>query len=327
MLDIISIGDAGLDTFVTLHEATVNCSLNKDNCLFCINYADKIPIDGWEQTVGGNAANNATASSRLGLRAAIWTITGVDNIGVLIKKTMKAEKVAVNFIQSDKKQLTNQSIVINFQGERTILVHHNQRAYKLPKLPAARWIYFTSMGAGSETVFSDLLLYLKKSKTKLAFNPGTFQLKLGMNILKPVLAQTYALFVNREEAGRLLETPAEKDFHILTKNLARLGPKLVVITDGPAGAHAWDGQQCYFMPILKSAPVVERTGAGDSFASAFVSALQHGQGIDEALRWGTLNSASVIGQVGPQAGLLKLSLMKKQLVKYKSLQPKLCQNH
>lgn len=324
MYDIISIGDAGLDTFVILEDAMVNCTLDKANCQFCMNYADKIPVEGWQQTVGGNAANNAVASSRLGLRAAIWTIIGPDSSGVLIKKTMEKEKVAASFIELDKKQPTNQSLVINFQGERTILVHHNQRSYKFPKLPAVPWIYLTSMGSGSEKIFPALLNYLKKNKIKLAFNPGTFQMKLGINVLKPVLAQTTALFVNLEEADRILGTPEEKDAHKLTKNLAAFGPKIIVITNGSEGAHAWDGKRCYFMPILKEAPIVERTGAGDAFAGGFTAALQYNHGIDEALRWGTFNSASVIGKVGPEAGLLRLREMKRQLVNYKTLLAQAC---
>ncbi len=324
MYDIISIGDAGLDTFVILEDATVNCVLNKANCQFCINYADKIPVEGWKQTIGGNAANNAVASSRLGLRAAIWTIIGSDSSGALIKKTMKAEKVAANFIELDKKHPTNQSLVINFQGERTILVHHNKRLYKLPKLPASSWVYLTSMNSGAEKIFPALLNYLKKNKIKLAFNPGTFQMKLGIDVLRPVLAQTTVIFVNLEEAGRILGTPEEKDMHKLSKNLAALGPKIVVITNGAKGAHAWDANGCYFMPILKNAPVVEMTGAGDAFAGGFVAALLYNHSINEALRWGTFNSASVIGKIGPEAGLLRLRQMKRQLANHKTLIAQAC---
>ena len=79
MYDIITLGDAGLDTFVMLEDGKINCTLDKANYQFCINYADKIPVDGWQQTIGGNAANNAVGLSRLGLSAAIWAIVGSDS--------------------------------------------------------------------------------------------------------------------------------------------------------------------------------------------------------------------------------------------------------
>lgn len=324
MLDIISLGDATLDTFVGLNEAMVNCSINKDSCQFCFNYADKIPVTSWQTTIGGNAANNAVAMSRLGLSAALWTIVGQDTVGNEIKATMRNEKVSPSLIQTDKKAPSNQSFIINFQGERTILIHHNKRRYILPKLPKSAWLYLTSMGEGSEKVFPALAKHIKKAKTKLAFNPGTFQLKLGGRGLKSMLELTDVLFLNVEEAARVLGKGAERDLHILTKGLLALGPKIVVITDGPNGAHATDGKKCWFMPIQAKALVVERTGAGDSFASGFLSALLHGQSVDEALRWGTLNAASVIGQVGPQAGLLPLAVIKKQLKAYKQLSAQAC---
>jgi len=52
MLDIISIGDATLDTFVRVHDATVSCTLDKKACQLCFNYAEKIPIQQMNQTLG-----------------------------------------------------------------------------------------------------------------------------------------------------------------------------------------------------------------------------------------------------------------------------------
>ncbi len=324
MYDIISLGDSTLDTFVGLNEAMVNCSINKDSCQFCFNYADKIPVTAWQTAIGGNAANNAVAVSRLGLKAALWSIVGQDAVGSEIKATMRQEKVSPRLIQTDKKEPSNQSFIINYQGERTILIHHNKRHYILPKLPKSRWLYLTSMGEGSEKVFPSLAKYIKTTKVKLAFNPGTFQLKLGGRGLQSMLKLTDVLFLNVEEAAQLLGRPAEKDLHVLTKGLLALGSKIVVITDGQNPTTATDGQKCWLMPIRADAPVVERTGAGDAFASGFLSALLHGQAGPEALRWGTLNAASVIGQVGPQAGLLNLQTMNQQLKRYKQLSAEAC---
>lgn len=324
MYDIISLGDSTLDTFVQLNEATVNCNINKDSCQFCFNYADKIPVTSWATAIGGNAANHAMALSRLGRKAALWTIVGNDKVGQQVKAAMRREKVATSLIKTDAAAPTNQSFIINFQGERTILIHHNHRHYVLPKLPPSRWVYLTSMGEGSARVFPALARHLKQKKIKLGFNPGTFQLKLGAAKLKGMLKLSDALFLNVEEAARLLGKPAAKDWHTLSGGLQKLGPKIIVITDGQNGAHAWDGARCFSMPILTRAPVVERTGAGDAFASGFVGALLYGETVSEALRWGTFNSASVIGQIGPQAGLLTLREMKRQLIKYKNLLAQAC---
>jgi ribokinase len=95
------------------------------------------------------------------------------------------------------------------------------------------------------------------------------------------------------------------DLHDLFNRLHELGPKIVCITDGPDGAYASDGQNRYQMPLYPDpAPPLERTGAGDAFASTFVAALAKGNTLEGALQWAPINSMSVVQHPGAQAGLL-----------------------
>ena len=57
--DVISVGDATLDVFVDLIEASVHCNLRQEECQLCLSYADKIPVEKVQRVIGGNAANNA----------------------------------------------------------------------------------------------------------------------------------------------------------------------------------------------------------------------------------------------------------------------------
>jgi sugar/nucleoside kinase (ribokinase family) len=79
-----------------------------------------------------------------------------------------------------------------------------------------------------------------------------------------------------------------------------------VITDGGNGSFVYDGSKFFKAGVLP-VDAYERTGAGDAFGSGCLSAIIKNKPLDEALVWGTLNSASVIGYVGPQKGLLKES--------------------
>ena len=60
----------------------------------------------------------------------------------------------------------------------------------------------------------------------------------------------------------------------------------------------------YFHLGIFDSPLVERTGAGDSFAVGFLAGLIQTDDVQKGLIWGTLNSASVVSKVGPQPGLL-----------------------
>jgi len=84
-----------------------------------------------------------------------------------------------------------------------------------------------------------------------------------------------------------------------------LGVNVIVITDGPDGAYASDGQQMFSMPNYPDpADPFDRTGAGDAFASTITAALALGESLEAALLWAPINSMSVVQKLGAQAGLL-----------------------
>ncbi len=319
-LDIISVGDATLDIFIRVSEASVIYSDDHLSGLLCFNYSDKIPIERLDRTVAGNAANNAVGSARLGLKTAFHSILGDDETGHAVVETMKREGVSLKLLRVDKKRPSNYSVVINYKAERTILTHSEPRTYIALKLPVSEWIYYTAIGKNHERLERDIVSHAKKTATKLAYNPGTNQLREGMKRIGPTLAVTSVLFVNKEEAQLLVGR--QQSMGALLGALRATGPKIVVITDGPHGSNVYDGVDMYSMGVFPVKPV-EMTGAGDSFATAFLAALHYGVPVHEALRWGAANAASVITKIGPQAGLLHLPELKRMLTRFKNVKPKL----
>lgn len=301
--DMISIGDTSLDTFLKINDASLLCSLDKDSCWFCLNYADKIPVEDLHFTPGGNACNNAVGSARLGLKTALYTILGDDDSGQRILKTIKKEKVDPVYVKVQKNGRTNYSSVLTYKTDRTILVYHNPRTYQLPPLTKTQWVYLTSMGKGFEKIHAQLLRYLTKNGAKLAFNPGTHQLIAGEKSFETILRACGVLILNKEEALTVLGDHTDIQMKDMLAGLHHLGPEIVVITDGAKGAFGFDGKNFYRMSPMP-AHVVERTGAGDAFSTGLLAALSHGFPLQKALMWGSANSASVIEHIGPQAGLL-----------------------
>jgi sugar/nucleoside kinase (ribokinase family) len=137
-------------------------------------------------------------------------------------------------------------------------------------------------------------------------------MKAGIERLKRIYQRSEILILNREEAA-FVSGGDVKDVHGLFKLLHALGPKIVIITDGPNGAYASDIHSTAVMPLYPDpAPPLERTGAGDAFASTLVAALVKGLSLEEALQWAPINSMNVVQNVGAQAGLLT----EKQLLEY-----------
>ncbi len=321
-IDLLTIGDATIDTFMTPLESETLCSIDKKQCLICFNYGDKIPVKNLAFSVGGNAANNAVGIERLGINSSIVLTLGDDNVGNMIIERLKAEGVDMTYVIQQPGTTSNYSTVISYSGERTIFVYHAPRSYEFPvQLPATPWVYLTSMGESFRPFYNHINEWLKKNpNVKLAFNPGSWQLRAGPEAITEIMARTHMIYVNREEAEKLtgFGESAGKDREFLIA-LSKLGPKICVITDGGGGSMAYDVLNGKFFKagILPVDPY-ERTGAGDAFGSACLAAIIHGKSLDEALAWGTVNSASVIGYTGSQKGLLKLTEIDEWLKRAKS---------
>ena len=309
--DIISIGDATIDHFILFHDANVNCEIKEETCQLCMNYADKLPVDQYLSLVAGNAANNAVGSSRLGLNTATYLVLGNDENGRRIKNQLESEGVYTSYIELRENQETNSSFVLSFKGERTILVYHVPRAYKLPDLGQTKWIYLTSTGRGYESLFHEVLKFVRKNGIKLGYNPGTFQLRGDVGLMAEVLKNSEVVFINVEEAQSILGA-RHRDEKKLLEGMKKMGVGMAVITDAHAGAYAYGGEKYYHMPEF-SPDRVETTGAGDAFATGFMSALNYDLPIADALRWASINANSVVQKIGPQAGLLTRAAIEQRI--------------
>lgn len=331
--DLLTIGDCTVDIFTFPERAHVHCQLHGEQkvdgsaspnlatskerrCELCLSAADKVSSKGFELTFGGNAANVAVGASRLSLKTGIYTHVGNDLFGKETLENFKKEKVDTSLVEVDKDQATNVNVIISSGGERTILTSHRPRQYLVPSV-FSPWVYFSSLAPGHDYFHAPFVRYIHEGRVKLAFNPGSYQIKEGLAAYGQLLKITEVLILNREEVGRLLRLDhALKPERELLSRLRDLGPRIVVVTDGLQGAYAFDGYEFIFQPAT-GVRAKERTGAGDAFSCGLVSALVLGKGLKEALKWGTLNAESVTQQVGAQAGLLTRAKLEKAAARLK----------
>ena len=306
-LDFIAIGDTVVDEFIKLKEAHVSCDENNENCTISMRWGEKIPYDfSMLVPAVGNSSNAAVAAARLGLSAGLVSNVGKDRYGEEILATLANEKVDVSHIQIHEKIPTDHYYILWYESERTILTQHEDFPFAWSgDIAAPKWIYLSSAGQHPDKLYAELISWLAEHpETKLAFQPGTLQINAGKEKLSSLYRASEVVACNKGEAQRILET-SEEDMGKLLDALHELGPKIVLVTDGPKGAFVSDGSQKLKVPMYPDPkPPFERTGAGDAMTSTFVVALALGKAIKEALLWGPINSMSVVQHVGAQKGLL-----------------------
>lgn len=323
-IDVLCVGDVVTDAFIKLlpTEAEVEQD-QKKHPLLCMTFGTKIPFKEAVVVNGvGNSPNAAVCFAKLGLHSSLYANIGDDQVGEDMLMSLRAHKVSTEFVKTHRRMASNYHYVLWYGADRTILIKHEPYDYKWPAIGEARkprWIYLSSIGEKARHIHQDITEYLTDNPSvKLAFQPGTFQIREGVQKLIRLYERTELFAVNLEEA-QIITGNNTREVPVLIRALHNYGPKIVVVTDGPNGSFASDGSTIWSMrnyPDPK--PPYDRTGCGDAYTSTFVGALASGEDIQTALQWAPINPMSVAQQTGAQAGLLS----KQNLLKLLSKAPK-----
>jgi ribokinase len=308
-IDVLSVGDIVTDAFIKLLDDEATSYENEEGKWLAMKFGQKLPFDHVEILEAvGNAPNASVSFAKLGLSSGLIANVGGDMHGRDMITSLHNKGVDSRFVRINPDKKSNYHYVLWYKEERTILIKHEEYDYHWPHLKpeeVPQWIYFSSISKNALPFHDDMVEWLNKNpEVKLAFQPGTFQIDAGTERLQHLYERTEVLVLNREEAVEVTKGNYD-DLHDLFNKLHELGPKIVCITDGPAGAYGSDGENRFKMPPYPDpGPPKERTGAGDAFTSTFVAALIKGNNVEGALQWAPINSMNVVQNVGAQEGLL-----------------------
>lgn len=310
MFDVITIGSSTIDVFIRSDSKQIDIEKVNHHEDVCLPIGSKILINELHVSTGGGANNAAVSLARLGLKTGWIGILTNSHNSLIIKDLIKKEKISFLGSEINKGDIGYSVILIGLKNNRTILTYkgvNNSLKYShVKKQLNTRWIYSSSMMGES---WNTLKKILKNNKAKFAFNPSSYLAMKGKKFLMPVLKYCNLLILNKEEAQFLLNSKTE--IKGLLKALQKIVP-LVVITDGNNGAYSFDGKEMLRL-IPKKTKIIETTGAGDAFASAFLAALINKRSIKECLLWGHAQACSVLSKIGAKDELLKKNKLLKNL--------------
>jgi ribokinase len=312
VFDVLCIGSAKIDIFLSIYNESPYIHLDKDANELCVAYGQKIPINQCSLELGGNACNVAVGLSKLQVKTAVMAEIGKDEFAQKIINILSGEKVDTSKILQTEAKQSSFSTILSFKGERTIFSEHVERDHDFNfENISAKWIYLTSLGNKWIDAYLKAVDFAKKTNCRLAFNPGTLQIDSDQNNMLSVIALTDILFVNKEEAIKISNEKNE-NVNLLLESLQRLGPKVAVITDGANGSYTMNEKGEFFSQPAVSTSIIEKTGAGDAYASGFLAATFSNLPIPIAMKWGALNASETMTATGAQNGLLSREEMEKK---------------
>jgi len=264
---------------------------------------EKLSASDYSICAGGSGANVAAGLDRADMDVDLYTEVNDDVFGRHIQESLGPR---IRFHNSVTKHPTSTSVVLRTGSERTIITAHYPQGRFPEGLSSTGAIYLGPIHVGAGDFCERLVDHVCRSHQLLCVNPSIDMIMNRRADLLTILRKTEILFVNAHEAQQLTHVGSNAKIHERMRSLHELGPRIVCLTVGENGAYAGlaQGQLFRALAMVGQFPAVDATGAGDSFASGFTSRYLVSESIQEALAAGIINSASVVGKVGGQAGLL-----------------------
>jgi ribokinase len=314
-ISILAIGAATQDVFLIGKVLTAKRDVRDNSYVEQFPLGDKLNLDEVFFETGGGASNAAVTFARLGLKSSFMGKIGQDPAGAEVLRVFKKEGVDAERVVYDEKLSTGySSILLAPNGERTILTYrgasHNLKAndFHIKNL-RADWFYISSL-AGNMDLLARLIKHAKQHGIKVAFNPGRDELG-QLKKLRKLLPDIEILIGNYEEMRLIFGGESAEE--VLSRSFGACA--YVVMSDGPNGTYVTDSDKLYYAGQYQKVKVVDRTGAGDAFGSGFVAAIAQGLSLEHAVTQGSANATSVIQKIGPKAGILRTSRLKRMKLK------------
>ncbi len=313
MATIVTFGSATWDAFSELEKGDYRV-IEDDKFLtkkaICFPLGSKVIIDKLNFFSGGGGTNTAATFAKQGFEVSYLGRVGNDGQGTMVLEELEEIGVDISMVVRDKERPTAFSLILPTpQGKRSILAYrgacHFMREETIPwsSIKKADWFYIAPLSGESVNLFKPLIKFAREQNIKIALNPSISQVEMIKNSDQSLLGDIDLLVLNNEEAALLTDSAINQEERMLKIILESL-KGVLAITSGVRGALASDKENIFKAPI---APVTVRacTGAGDAFASGFLSGLLEKNDIEYAIRLAILNAAGCVSKVGAKEGLLK----------------------
>lgn len=316
-LDVICIGAAIVD--VPLQPVS-------KNIFDCESY----PLEQISMTIGGDAINEATIISRLGHPTALFSMVGNDAVGRFILEHCQKNNIDTEGIRVRDGIDTSINVgLVTADGERTFVTNRNGSLWKmniddvdLDRISEARLLSFASFFNNPLLKNDAMVRIFKKAKES--------NMPICADMIKPRLGETFDdvaealsyvdyFFPNCDEAREMTN---EQELPKVADKILSYGVKTVIIKIGKQGVYikSQKGDEM-IVPTMKGVKRVDTIGAGDNFASGFISGILEGKSLKECGEYGNVTASIAITTIGATTGVQNRAMWDETMAAYREQFP------
>ena len=286
---------------------------------------ESFPLQQISMTIGGDAINEATIISRLGHKVALMSMVGKDTVGNFIVE--HCEKNSIDHASVKMKEGIDTSInvgLVTADGERTFVTNRNGSLWKMTidDVDLSRFSQAKLLSLAS--IFNNPLLdcpalvkiFEEAKKNDMIICADMIKARLGETLddIKEALSYVDYFFPNYDEACMMTgETELEKIADIFLD----CGIRNVIIKTGKDGCYikSKDGS-VLIVPAMKGITAIDTIGAGDNFASGFITAILDGKSLQECAEFANVTASISVQSIGATTGVQHKLQVKERLKEY-----------
>ncbi len=288
--------------------------------------SESYPLNQIAMTIGGDAINEATVMSRLGHKIGLMSLIGDDAVGHFILEHCRSNGIDTLGMKIRKDIDTSINVgLVTPDGERTFVTNRNGSLWKmniddinLDFITRGKILSFAS-------IFNNPLLN-NDAMVKIFKKAKAAGMIICADMIKPRLGETFDdvaealsyvdyFFPNNDEA-RIMT--GEQEIPKVADKILSYGVGHVIIKIGKQGVYikTQDGTEM-IVPAMKGITAIDTIGAGDNFASGFITGLLEGKSLKECGEYGNVTASIAITSIGATTGVKNRAMWDKQLALYK----------
>lgn len=286
---------------------------------------ESYPLQQISMTIGGDAINEATVMSRLGHKIGLMSLVGKDAVGNFIIEHCQKNGIDYSGIQVKEGIDTSINVgLVTADGERTFVTNRNGSLWKmtiddvdLSRLSEARLLSLASIFNNPLLDCRALVSIFREAKRQdMIICADMIKARLGETLddIREALGYVDYFFPNYEEACLMTgQTELEK----IADTFLDCGIKHVVIKTGKKGCYIKSQDQSVLeVPAVQGITAIDTIGAGDNFASGFITAILEGKSLEACAQFANVTASISVQSIGATTGVKNRAQVEERLKEY-----------
>lgn len=280
---------------------------------------DKIEVLAKEPKIGGMIANAASIYAGYGRKTYFISQLNKSPLTSVLTKALQANGIDTSHIVYDQNLRDSKTIIIIVEGEHTIFIPETGIEYMpIPEetfqlICGAKYIYMTIGSYYRAMKYNSMASYdiIKKARERGA----KFVLDLDVSYMLEgediYLDNADIIFFNKNGFDLYRK---ELSYEDAAEGLLEKGVETLVVTLGEEGCRVFTKAEDFVVQGIK-VDVVDVTGAGDTFCSSFIFALEEYKDIKKAVVFANFAASRSVTLMGAQSGITNKETIEELIMK------------